>query len=115
MFSIGGADYHVFKCIMHKALKRNWPRPIARMFENLASSSFFQALCTLHEKGVPFRKRIVYFHFGEHHEDWFLRLNPQGKVPVLQDGDKVVVESEEIINYIDRRCPGGEVEFGDLP
>ena len=28
---------------------------------------------------------------------------------MLQDGDKVVAESEEIINYIDKRCPGGEV------
>ena len=33
-------------------------------------------------------------------------------MPVLQDGDKVVVESEEIIEYIDKRCPGGEVELG---
>ena len=35
-------------------------------------------------------------------------MNPNGKVPVLKDGDKIVCESEEIINYVDKRCPSGK-------
>jgi glutathione S-transferase len=32
---------------------------------------------------------------------WFMKMNPNGQVPVLKHGDKVVVESDEIIKYID--------------
>ena len=69
---------------------------------------FLQAFYVLHEKGVPFKEHIVHIHFGEQHEDWYLRMNPNGKVPVLKDGDKIVCESEEIINYVDKRCPSGK-------
>ena len=62
----------------------------------------------LYEKGVAFKERIVFIHFGEQHESWYRRVNPNGLVPALQDGDKTTVESEEIINYVDKTCPGGK-------
>nr|CAD7452182.1 unnamed protein product [Timema tahoe] len=38
--------------------------------------------------------------------DWFLKLNPAGKVPVLDTGDKVLTESLEIVVFLDKNYPG---------
>ena len=43
----------------------------------------------------------MYIHFGEQNEDWYLRINPHGKVPVLKDGNDVIIGSEEIIDYLE--------------
>ena len=67
-----------------------------------------QAVLVLYEKGVTFKEKIIFIHFGEQHESWFRRINPNGLVPALQEGDKIVVESEEIINCVDKTCPGGK-------
>ena len=61
----------------------------------------------LYEKGVSFKEQIVFIHFGEQHESWYRRVNPNGLIPALQDGNTTTVESEEIINYVDKACPGG--------
>ena len=65
----------------------------------------------LYEKGIAFKEQIIYIHFGEQHESWYRHVNPNGVVPALQDGDKMIVESEEIINYVDKACPCGKALF----
>ena len=51
---------------------------------------------------------MVFIHLGDQNEDWFLRMNPGGQVPVLKDGEKVITESENIVDYVDKHCPGGK-------
>ena len=63
----------------------------------------------LYEKGVAFKERLVFIPFGEQHESWYRRVNPNGLVPAMQDGGKMVLESEEIINYVDKARPCGKV------
>ena len=53
---------------------------------------------TLREKGVPFER--VYVDLANKPE-WFLRLSPLGKVPLLQVADAVIFESAVICNYVD--------------
>nr|CAD7256036.1 unnamed protein product [Timema shepardi] len=45
--------------------------------------------------------------------DWFLKLNPAGKVPVLDTGDKVLTESLDIIVYLDQNYPGTSLRSTD--
>ena len=35
-------------------------------------------------------------------------MNPNGLVPVLKDGQKIVVESEKIVDYIDSKVKSGK-------
>nr|CAD7401658.1 unnamed protein product [Timema poppensis] len=45
--------------------------------------------------------------------DWFLKLNPAGKVPVLDTGDKVLTESLEIVVFLDKNYPGTSLRNTD--
>ena len=54
----------------------------------------------LHELGVSYETRLIGSRTGETQTDEFLRLNPAGKIPVLQDRDLVLTESAAIITYV---------------
>jgi glutathione S-transferase len=43
---------------------------------------------------------------GEHHAPDYLRLNPNGKVPTLVDGDFTLCESNAIIQYVASKIAG---------
>ena len=45
---------------------------------------------------------------GENREPWFLKLNPRGQVPTLDDGGTVVWDSMAILVYLARKHGGGE-------
>ena len=57
-----------------------------------------RAVISLTEKGVPFERIDIDL---DNKPDWFLKISPLGKVPVLQVGDKVVFESAVILEYLD--------------
>lgn len=65
-----------------------------------------RAAIALAEKGVPFVRRDV--DLGDK-PDWFRRLSPQGKVPLLlvRTGDRedVLFESAAILEYLDETAP----------
>jgi GST-like protein len=54
----------------------------------------------LEEAGLPYEPVPVDTRRGQQFEPEFLRLNPNGKVPVIQDGDVVVFDSNAILLYL---------------
>ncbi len=54
----------------------------------------------LQELGLEFEPVIIDPRLGEHRSPEYLKLNPQGKMPVLEDGDQVVCESGAICFYL---------------
>ncbi len=54
----------------------------------------------LQELNLKYEKRLVGSRTGETQTAQFRRLNPRGKIPVLQDGGLVLAESAAIINYL---------------
>ena len=40
---------------------------------------------------------------GEQHSPWFKTLNPHAQVPVLQDGNAIICESNDICVYLDKK------------
>jgi glutathione S-transferase len=56
---------------------------------------------------VPYEKALVDTKSGEHKQPAFLKLNPRGEVPVLEDGATVLWDSAACLVYLARRH-GGE-------
>lgn len=56
-----------------------------------------KSMIPLFEKGLPFESVYVDLHKFEQHSDWFLTINPEGQVPVL-DHDGVIVTHTTVIN-----------------
>ncbi len=68
------------------------------------SSYTWKALIALYEKELPFEFRII----DEEHPENGAALKthwPLGKFPVLEDGDKVLIESSIIIEHLDIKYP----------
>jgi len=51
--------------------------------------------------------------FGQNDQDWYLAMNPMGKVPVLDDEGYVLWESHTIVRYLARQYGGGAWYPGD--
>lgn len=60
-----------------------------------------KVVLALYEKDIPFKRCIVSLFSGQQNEPWYLEINPKGKVPALKDGEKVLVESDNIIDYLE--------------
>ncbi|XP_073968783.1 ganglioside-induced differentiation-associated protein 1-like isoform X3 [Rhodnius prolixus] len=63
-------------------------------------------LMALIEKGLKYRTHLVNIANGEQYQDWFLKINPRGEVPVIQDGENIVPDSLRIINYLEDKYTG---------
>lgn len=61
----------------------------------------------LEELGVPFEKILVDTAQGAHRTDAYKKLNPNGTVPVLVDGDLVLYESAAICLHLCDTHPAG--------
>jgi len=59
-----------------------------------------RVIALLVECGLPHELRDVDMMAGEHRSDAFLKLNPNGQVPVLVDGDLALAESNAILRYL---------------
>lgn len=69
-------------------------------------SSYTQkVLIALYESATPFELRTIYGGLPEHFADWSRRW-PLRKFPVLVDGDRQVVESSIINEYLQLAHPG---------
>ncbi|CAG2206933.1 GDAP1 [Mytilus edulis] len=66
-----------------------------------------KAVLALFEKGCPFNRKIINIQNGEQRTPEYMKMNPQGLVPLLKDGEKIVVESEKIIDYVDDQVKSG--------
>lgn len=61
-----------------------------------------RAVISLAEKGVPFERIDVDL---ANKPDWFTRLSPLGKTPVLEVGGRAVFESAVILEYLEETQP----------
>jgi glutathione S-transferase len=61
-----------------------------------------RAVIALKEKGVPFERIDIDLN---NKPEWFLKISPLGKTPVLLVGDKAIFESAVILEYLEETQP----------
>ncbi len=68
-----------------------------------ATPNGWKVSITLEELGLPYTVRPLALTKGEQKEEWYLALNPNGRIPTIVDhenGDFVVFESGAILFYL---------------
>jgi maleylpyruvate isomerase len=69
------------------------------------SSAAFRARIALNLKGLAYDQSSYHLRKGEQNAPGFLKLNPLGLVPALEDGPAVIAQSLAIIEYLDETHP----------
>ncbi|KAJ6105784.1 hypothetical protein N7512_009301 [Penicillium capsulatum] len=67
----------------------SWPTP-----------NGIKASITLEELGLPYKLEPINIATSVQKEDWFLKINPNGRIPALLDGSQRVFESGAIMLYL---------------
>src|SRR5690349_2177950 len=78
-----------------------------RLYSYYRSSAAYRVRIALALKGVEYEYVPVHLRRdgGEHHHAEYLDRNPQGLVPMLEQGELQIGQSLAIIDYLDRRYP----------
>jgi len=71
------------------------------------SSSAYRVRIGLNLKAIDHKSEFVHLvrDGGEQHKDEYRRINPQGLVPTLMDGDHIIHQSLAILEYLDETRP----------
>src|ERR1043166_6432279 len=92
-------------------LKRNrllffWRKIMAiKLYDAVPSSNSDRVKYVLHEKGLAYERVTLDLAKKDQKRPEFLKLNPYGKVPVIDDNGKVLFESCIINEYLDEKYP----------
>lgn len=64
-----------------------------------------KVLWCLDELGLAYDRTDAGGAFGGNNEDWYLAMNPNGRVPTFDDGGTILWESNTIVRYLAAKYP----------
>jgi maleylacetoacetate isomerase len=76
-----------------------------KLYTYFRSSAAFRVRIALNLKGIAWEPAFVHLAKGEHRRPEYVALNPQGLVPALQDGGRLVTQSLAILEYLEETHP----------
>jgi GST-like protein len=65
-----------------------------------ATPNGWKAAITLEEMGLPYTVRLIDFGANEQKAEWYTRINPNGRIPAIEDDGFAVFESGAIMIYL---------------
>jgi glutathione S-transferase len=68
----------------------------------------------LKEKGLEYESIYVDLHKFEQHSDWFVAINPEGQVPVLDHDGAIITHTTVINEYLEDVFPDAQPASGPL-
>ena len=75
-----------------------------RLYDYELCGDCYKIRLLLNLLGLDRETRRVDFHPGREHEsEWFLRINPLGRIPVVEDGDCTLRDAQAILVYLAAR------------
>lgn len=83
-----------------------------------ATPNGFKISTVLEELGLPYKVRVVDISAEEQKEDWYLKINPNGRLPAITDGSTRIFESGAIMLYlVDKYDTSRKISYApvDLP
>jgi maleylpyruvate isomerase len=83
------------------------------LYTYFRSSAAFRMRIALHYKGLSYDSKYVSLVKAEHLSEDYAKLNPQGLVPTLIDGEHVLNQSMAMIEYLDETQPGPKLVPGE--
>ena len=69
------------------------------------SSAAFRVRIALNLKGIAWEHVNISLPDGDQFDDGYRKLNPQGRVPTLIDGDQILYQSMAILEYLEETQP----------
>src|ERR1700745_419448 len=70
-------------------------------------------MLALMEKGVAFNSHYLDLLRFDQHRPEYLAVNPQGTIPAMVHGDRVLTESTAMMEYVDEAFPGPKLMPAD--
>jgi glutathione S-transferase len=80
---------------------------VLKLFDSPLSGNAYKVRLFLSLLDIEYRKMPVNLGAGDNRKEEFLAKNPRGQIPVLEDGNTVLWDSQAILVYLARRY-GGE-------
>ena len=72
-----------------------------KLYDFELSGNCFKVRLMMSILGLKYKTEVVEFYPGrEHKTPAFLRINPMGQLPVLQDGEKTIRDSQAILVHL---------------
>jgi glutathione S-transferase len=76
-----------------------------KLYHAEPAANSLKALLAFKEKGLEFESIYVDLHKFEQHEPWFVKLNPEGQVPVLDHDGNIITHTTVIAEYLEDAFP----------
>lgn len=76
-----------------------------KLYHAEPAANSLKALLSFKEKGLEFESVYVDLHRFEQHEPWFVAINPEGQVPVLDHDGVIITHTTVIGEYLEDAFP----------
>lgn len=80
-----------------------------KIWGRINSINVMKVLWTADECGLAYEREDVGGAFGGNDQKWYLDMNPNGVVPTIDDGGRIIYESNTIVRYLAAKYAAGSL------